>query len=99
MMGPMDSGMHAFGGIWMILVGILLVVPFWRLSSRLGTPGRWHCSSWSRWSTWHSSISWRFRTGPPWIGIIRRAPVSNLRPINRRSYGGTPAWGRNNARR
>jgi len=26
MMGPMDSGMHAFGGIWMILVGILLVV-------------------------------------------------------------------------
>ena len=39
MMGPMDSGMHAFGGIWMILVGILLVVPFCRLSSRLGYPG------------------------------------------------------------
>lgn len=39
MMGPMDSGMHAFGGIWMILIGALLVIPFWRLCTRAGYPG------------------------------------------------------------
>lgn len=39
MMGHMGSGMHAFGGIWMLLIGLLLVIPFWRLSSRLGFPG------------------------------------------------------------
>lgn len=39
MMGHMGPGMHAFGGIWMVLLGVLLVVPFWRLSSRLGYPG------------------------------------------------------------
>ncbi len=35
----MGGGMHAFGAVWMIVIGFVLVIPFWRLSSRLGYPG------------------------------------------------------------
>lgn len=38
-MMPHDDSMHMFGSVWMILIGILLVIPFWRLCQRLGFPG------------------------------------------------------------
>ncbi|MGM0449584.1 MAG: hypothetical protein ACQERE_02060 [Pseudomonadota bacterium] len=35
----MYNGMHTGGMLWMFLVGIILVIPFWKLSSRAGYPG------------------------------------------------------------
>jgi hypothetical protein len=33
------GGMHTGGIIWMLVVGIILVVPFWKLTTRAGYPG------------------------------------------------------------
>lgn len=33
------SGMHAFGLLWMILLAVVVVIPFWRICSRAGYPG------------------------------------------------------------
>jgi len=35
----MYEGMHSGGLIWMLLMAIVVVTPFWKLSSRLGFPG------------------------------------------------------------
>lgn len=35
----MHGGMHTGGMIWMLVVGIILVVPFWKLTTRAGYPG------------------------------------------------------------
>ena len=35
----MYGGMHGGGIIWMLVVGIILVVPFWKLCTRTGYPG------------------------------------------------------------
>lgn len=35
----MHDGMHAGGMIWMLVVGIILVIPFWKLATRAGYPG------------------------------------------------------------
>ncbi|MEQ6884826.1 hypothetical protein AAF659_03575 [Salicola sp. Rm-C-2C1-2] len=35
----MSGGMHAGGMIWMLVVGIILVIPFWKLATRVGYPG------------------------------------------------------------
>lgn len=35
----MHEGMHTGGVIWMLLMAVVMVIPFWRLSSRLGYPG------------------------------------------------------------
>lgn len=35
----MYNGMHTGGMLWMLVMGILLVIPFWKLSSRAGYPG------------------------------------------------------------
>lgn len=34
----MGNGM-GFGFLWMLVVGIIVVVPFWRLCQRIGYPG------------------------------------------------------------
>lgn len=33
------SEMHAFGLLWMILLAVVVVIPFWRICSRAGYPG------------------------------------------------------------
>lgn len=33
------SGMHAFGLVWMILLAVVVLIPFWRICSRAGYPG------------------------------------------------------------
>lgn len=35
----MHEGMHTAGLIWMLLMAAIMVIPFWKLSSRLGYPG------------------------------------------------------------
>ena len=35
----MHEGFHTGGLIWMALMAVIMVVPFWKLSSRLGYPG------------------------------------------------------------
>ena len=35
----MSEGMHAGGWAWMLLMGVILVVPFWRICTRAGFPG------------------------------------------------------------
>ncbi|PAU77051.1 hypothetical protein CK501_15130 [Halovibrio salipaludis] len=35
----MHYGMHTGGVIWMLIVGALLVIPFWKLTTRTGYPG------------------------------------------------------------
>ena len=35
----MYGGMHSEGMIWMLAVGIILVIPFWKLATRVGYPG------------------------------------------------------------
>ena len=35
----MHEGMSGFGFIWMIVIGIIVVVPFWRICSKAGYPG------------------------------------------------------------
>lgn len=35
----MHDGMHTGGMLWMLVVGILLVIPFWKLATRAGYPG------------------------------------------------------------
>lgn len=35
----MHDGMHTGGIIWMLILGALMVVPFWKLSTRAGYPG------------------------------------------------------------
>mgnify|MGYP006430841929 FL=1 len=35
----MQGGMHAGGILWMLIMGSILVIPFWKLSMRAGYPG------------------------------------------------------------
>lgn len=35
----MHYGMQGGGIIWMLIVGTLLVIPFWKLCTRVGYPG------------------------------------------------------------
>jgi hypothetical protein len=35
----MQQGMDGMGLLWMIVLGIVMVVPFWRISQKAGYPG------------------------------------------------------------
>ena len=35
----MGEGMHAGGWLWMLLMAIVAVIPFWRICTRAGFPG------------------------------------------------------------
>jgi hypothetical protein len=35
----MDQGMTGSGLLWMIITGVLLVVPFWKICKKAGFPG------------------------------------------------------------
>ena len=35
----MYNDMNGFGFMWMILMGLIIVIPFWRICSKAGYPG------------------------------------------------------------
>jgi hypothetical protein len=35
----MQQGMDGMGLLWMVVLGIVMVVPFWRISQKAGYPG------------------------------------------------------------
>lgn len=37
--GAMNQDMTGYGLLWMILMGIIIVVPFWRICKKAGYPG------------------------------------------------------------
>lgn len=37
--GAMDQDMTGLGLVWMIVMGIIVVIPFWRICKKAGYPG------------------------------------------------------------